>query len=1378
MSSTRWVMNRAGFCNFWYYDEEIFQFRDGKLLLRGNNGSGKSITMQSLLPVLLDGKKSPERLDPFGSKARRMEEYLLGEIEVNDRDERTGYIFMEYKKQGTNQYMTTGIGMQAKRNKGIKSWYFLLTDNRRIGHDFNVTQTHAGDKVPLSAKELENRIGQGGYVVYSQREYMDLVNKHVFGFQSSEAYEDLIKLLIQLRSPKLSKEFKPTVISEILESALPPLNDDELRHLSDTIENMDQTQQQLEQLDREANSISKVESVYDTYNHFILAERAEQWNRAENKSNSAANNVEHFKTQLVEIGNEIIQLKADEIAYEQQRRIAEQEKSSLQKHEVWSLEEEKSKKEAEAYSLSNEVTRLEGKLEEHNNKLHDLWKKRVDIEVILSARDQKVHELLKNLSVGAEDGAFKQHVVNMSDYERRAQTEEFDFTVWLREAKDHQMLLQALEKKAEEAKRLRKEHERLQRESSIKKSEFDERQKELDHLQEWFDSQHQQLEENVFRWIEEHPQLVYPREIHQEISRALQGLYEQNRFDEVRDKLSTVIQQFETDVKKDQVINNEKIEEKNNEISKTEEELHRIKTQKMVEPNRAKGTEMYRAQLKEKGKAFVPFYEAVEFLEHVTEEQRERIEVVLRKTGILDSLITNEIISPKDDSVLTPAPVLLGYTLADYLIPDLDKDSPITSELVDEVLRSISLEKTENNFRIDVDGTYSIGCLTGHVSSEGTPKFIGRMSRKRFQREQIQLWTEKLSKLQNEVESLHEMARMLEGHLYVIEEWKKEIPHDRDLIELHDQILSKKIEVKGAQELLRIIDADWKIVNEKLNRVNKELREQGSLLNISLTIENIHVASVAAGNYIEILHGFINGSLQVAHTKRELASSIERTGEIERDLDTIKCEQNIKESQVSEVKALIQSFEQQLQLNGVDEVRKRIIKVQNLLNESEEQLRNIRTSIPQKKVMEERYKEKLAELQVELAFWQHMQEEWKQMVEKEVERGFVDVKEVRPSSILTEYGAALTQHERAKLSENLSKIFFEEQSILTEYRMIQFTEEEQKPKWFNEGFGELYKPFMNEWEHLKGRRFIQLDYQGQRVSPYYVASALKKGLEEQKEWLNEQDRQLYEDIIVNTVGIILRNRIQRAQNWVKQMDKVMAERDNSSGLTFSIAWKPLTADSEQELDTKDLVKLLQRNSKFLNEEDLQRITKHFQSRIMKAKELIQLRNEGTTLQQVLKEVLDYRKWFTFVLSFVQENKPKRELTNNAFYKFSGGEIAMTMYLPLFIAAYSRYKEAGEMSPHIISLDEAFAGVDEKNIRDMFQVVEQLGFNYIMNSQALWGDYDIVPSLSIAEIVRPKNADFVTVIRYEWDGKFKSLVIEEDDDELVKELVHERSYSRV
>ena len=95
----RFKMNRIGFVNFWLYDEEEFEFVDGKLLLRGQNASGKSITTQSFIPFILDGDRTPSRLDPFGSSDRRMEYYFLGE---EGKDESTGYLFLEFKKERKN----------------------------------------------------------------------------------------------------------------------------------------------------------------------------------------------------------------------------------------------------------------------------------------------------------------------------------------------------------------------------------------------------------------------------------------------------------------------------------------------------------------------------------------------------------------------------------------------------------------------------------------------------------------------------------------------------------------------------------------------------------------------------------------------------------------------------------------------------------------------------------------------------------------------------------------------------------------------------------------------------------------------------------------------------------------------------------------------------------------------------------------------------------------------------------------------------------------------------------------------------------------------------------------------------------------------------
>ena len=52
---------------------------------------------------------------------------------------------------------------------------------------------------------------------------------------------------------------------------------------------------------------------------------------------------------------------------------------------------------------------------------------------------------------------------------------------------------------------------------------------------------------------------------------------------------------------------------------------------------------------------------------------------------------------------------------------------------------------------------------------------------------------------------------------------------------------------------------------------------------------------------------------------------------------------------------------------------------------------------------------------------------------------------------------------------------------------------------------------------------------------------------------------------------------------------------------------------------------------------------------------------------------------------------------------------------------------------------------------MFELVHKLDFDYIMNSQSLWGCYETVDGLRIAELQRPMNSQIVTVIRYIWNG---------------------------
>ena len=276
------------------------------------------------------------------------------------------------------------------------------------------------------------------------------------------------------------------------------------------------------------------------------------------------------------------------------------------------------------------------------------------------------------------------------------------------------------------------------------------------------------------------------------------------------------------------------------------------------------------------------------------------------------------------------------------------------------------------------------------------------------------------------------------------------------------------------------------------------------------------------------------------------------------------------------------------------------------------------------------------------------------------------------------------------------------------------------------------------------------------MTPRELLKELREKEAEQKLLLTEQDKKLYSEIIIGSVGKSIQLKIHQAFDWIDKMDGLMKQRNTSSGLRLSLKWVPLPSRSESELDTETLVKLLLSDTERLDDSEINQMIEHFRKRILLAKE--SAKEEQGSLRKYINEMLDYRTWFTFRLDFRKGDQSNyRELTNSRFNVLSGGEKAMAMYIPLFAAANSRYSKAEDDAPKILALDEAFAGVDDSNMRDMFDLLTDMDFDYIMTSQVLWGCYDTVPSLAIYEIHRPKDIDIITLLHYRWNGKQKLYV---------------------
>ena len=1382
MTKNKWHLHRAGILNFWCYDEEELEFAHGKLLLRGANGCGKSVTMQSLITVLLDGRKSPDRLDPFGSRSRRMEDYLLGEKGVSDREERTGYLYLEYKRENLEQYLTTGIGLRARRNSSLEAWYFVITDNRRIGRDLLLYETAFSledgrkQKIPLSRKQLVNAVGDSGHVVRTQKEYMNLVNRYLFGFEDLDAFDELVKLLIQLRSPKLSKDFKPTVIYEILTDSLPALSDEELRPLTDTIESMDQTQQQLEQLVKEQKSLKRLCSQYDRYNQYILAEKAEGLQKTKRSMETILTREQEIRMTLEQKKAEQLRLSRQKEELAGEKTAIEEEEKSLRKHEAFDAQEEK-------VDLENKIALLERAIKERQEGLEKKERKQRSCQEEISAKEKLLKDiegamldLLDKLESTAQAAGFTGHELIAGEF-RNHYAKDYGFELWKRECRDYTHCLENVLKTLRQQTAANNKYKEAEEDLAGADKELALAVGEEKKWQDFFEEEKAGLLARFHQWIKDCCELSLSPEQIQAVSQRIMLIFENYQGEEVKEPVRAAYEKISGAVSEELNLQEHKISLVKKEISDAEKEQQEWKQKKEPQPERQPDTVREREELAAKGIPHVPFYSAVEFCDHVSEAQRDRLEAAITQMGLLDALIVPETFSGqvnRYDKVIKPDPQMFGYSLADFLYPTPVEESGVSAGDIDNVLRSILIDETASetgSAMVREDGSYRLSLIKGHAS-EAKSIFIGQEARRLYRLRMIE-------NLQNRINDLEQEVRLLEEGRSVLLEQKelllaeyRQFPSLKDARTAFDTLQTMKLTVaQRSKEVERKNDL-LKAAYSRLQEIRNQLRLLTLEIKLPATEEAYYAAKQQMQTYAEHLHEEELKYKDYTNTGQILFRLQGELAELAADIEALRTELKERKADLEIHHLGLKRVIQLLEELGAEEIQARMnVVLQRLKAIPDEQIKlegkfqnNLRDITEAEK--------DLSTACSNLEFTRMLYGAWQAVFAEDLQLNYVagleeDEASGKPANeaglvkkardVLRFYGRLLQDKalDRGVMEDRLNQTFYQEQGVLVEYRLTR----EGSP-----GYAELPEAqtpeqvsCLEQLRRKSRRNTLLMEYEGKKVDVYYVLGKMDKDIELQKMILNDKDRELYEEVILNSVGRVIKHRINRAEEWVKRINQLMQQRDTSSGLTFSIQWKPRTADSEEEMDTKDLVDLLRSDPQLLKEQDVERITRHFRSRVNQAKEFLSEEGYGESFHKVIKEMLDFRGWFLFTLYYRREGEAKRELTNNVFYTFSGGEKAMAMYIPLFSAAYSRYLETREDAPYIISLDEAFAGVDENNIRDMFELVGQLGFDYIMNSQSLWGDYDTVDSLSICELVRPKNAPYVSVVRYYWDGAARHML---------------------
>jgi uncharacterized protein (TIGR02680 family) len=1375
MSQGRWQPFRAGFLNYWYLYDDVFYFQDGKLMLHGHNAAGKSVGMNSLIPVLLDGNKSPERLDPFATRSRKMDELLLGEQDQdNQRSERTAYLFLEYKRKNSEQYFTTGMGVRAKRGGRMDSWYFIITDNRRITDDlflYHRVQVEGEEqKIPLTRQELERAIGNGGEVFLQANAYAEKINDYLFQFPNMEAFEELIKLLIQLRTPKLSKDYKPSVTYEILNQSIPALTDEELRPLSDIIESMDQLHQRLDQMKRDVASLEKLCVVYGQYNQYVLGEKAEQLLRIQKNKLRLEGEHDQLETDLAKEFNSIKENEQRIVHLKEEKIRLEQTRDSLENQEVLEMMKEN---EILTNRFQDNQTQIDMRSKAHEEKFRkdQSFKQNVDqAEHSILHTKKDIMDLLADLEGYADDCDFRSHQELKSQFEKQV-GEKYSFIPWKEEIQSHHHQINEAMKVLSEHEKLNEHIEQVQGDLGIYGLKINKEEENFDWLKRQIELKKEVYLKQFHIWKDQQDLLALTSEQIHAISRYIQHLYSGYEFQDIQNVLQECYEQHQIGWLKKAANLEAEIARVKETIQKKEWEKERLKKREL-EPQRASETEESRIELIKKGIPFVPFYLAVEFHSDVKEDQRSRIEDALLQMGILDALVIPSNLEIKEiqyQGVLRGKKKVKGASLADYLVPRLPEGSKVSIRDVEEVLQSIAVG-TEHETAVKDDGTYQIGLLHGHAPNYDQ-SFIGEDRRNEYRLRLVQSLEMEIHELARESSTLEGEKGMFEQNIQQLQDVRLTFPIDSEL-----KLIVEKY--KQAELYLNI----YREMEFEKNKMLKELlirRQQLGIriqqltkdISLSPTTQAFENAKKAVLQYLNILTDLEHKQERVRQHRAAIVQWADLREDLQVEMDQLKYEVLAFEAKNNHLTEQIKELTRIIDEKGGEDLRLRIEEITNRLQEIPGLHEELILKVDRSKNRIDQMKQRLKEKESECLLMKEVYQTWKQVFVQEDRLGFTSVKDYDPANeeellqrateLLEETRALQVRYKaREQIKEELDTVFRQEQSQLIDYRLTEkLVAGEELPNTSLSNY--IYH--IDYLRKTAGRSLIMLDYRGKTINPLDAKRQIEELIVMDQSALDEKDRALFEEIIYNNIGDIIRHRIERAEKWVSKMNDLIVSRKNS--LQMSIHWKPKVSIEQDQLDTKVLLELLRMDPLLMKLEDVERITRHFKSKIDSAKERFDSGDYKETLHQIIKNVLDFREWFSFKLNFKKaEHRTEQELTNVRFGKLSGGEKALAMYLPLFAAVYSRYEESGEDGVRLITLDECFAGVDEKNIRDTFELLADLEFDFIMNSQIIWGDYDTVTALSIYDFIRPNDADFVTLIRYTWDGRVRRRIDDLNLDE--------------
>jgi uncharacterized protein (TIGR02680 family) len=1340
----RWQPLRAGLTDLFFYDQEEFWFRDGRLLLRGNNGTGKSKVLALCLPFLFDGQITPARVEPDGDPGKRMEWNLL----LGGRyPERLGYTWIEFGREtedGGCEYFTLGCGLKAVAGRGTPTTWFFTTP-RRIGVDFYLVGEGG---FALNRERLTEVLGDHA-VFESAGRYRRAVDEKLFNL-GEERYRALVDLLIQLRQPQLSKRPNEKALSAALTEALPPFDRTVLSDVAEAFRNLEDERQELTGLVEAGRAVDDFRRHYRGYARILARRRARDVRQGQSRFEKTSGELNEARERLEETeqGRKVLDARIEELtadldaahAEERTLRDSPEMRSADALHQAETLAAEKKEMTEDARhaarraeeAAENAVIRLDevdgeiaaGRIEV-NEAAAELERHSAAIGA-RSGHDAIVAPLaLPDGGPGEEDAA-----ATLAEARRLAH----DLCRRRQEGIEH---LDALNHELRQARELLAE---AQRHLQTTAAEGERLRDDLAVAEEGVRKSGDALAGEFSRFVSSLRELRLEdgEAVRAELlgwTRTLSGsnpavLAVESAFGSSAHRLAGARQRALAAE-----------EEAGCALQETETEIRRLEKGETMRPPLWPARDAA-GRLDRPGAAL---WQVIDFSTDLAPAGCAGIEAALEASGLLDAWVTPEgrVLGPDhlDAALTTLTPV--SPSLAAVLRPAVDHTDPraavVDPAIISAILSGIGLEPSDHPSWISADGQWRLGPVQGRWRKEKA-EFIGGGAREEARRRRLEALALRASDLREELAKAELQRDEIEKRWKTLEQEHRSLPADTGLREAHQRLVFITEQLADQQDRLARAEGEKDHRREEVRETAAKRHEAADDLQLPPEEEALRKVAAALQDYRSRLEGFWPSlrshwrSLAQGHAaRRELVLTREREEEAAqraRSSEEAARAAGVRlETLRSTVGETVAELERRLTENAerIKALRQKQARTQEELLETSGRHGDLRRQV---RTLEAELERLDGERRVAVRYFQAFAEagllaaavpeleisgregEWAidpgLRLARRAEQLLEDVEDDE---------AAWNRFQRG-IQEQLTKL----QSALSRYG--------------HEAAGELTDHGF----------VVSIVFQGRRLSPDALAAGLAGESEERRRLLNERERELLENHLISEVASHLHTLIRDAMEQLERMNAELESRPTSTGMKLRFQWKPLPDGDSPDAPVglaEARKRLLRQVVDAWSPEDREAVGRFLQEHI----DRIRVADEGGTLLAHLERALDYRRWHRFTVERWQDGQ-WRPASGPA----SGGERVLAVTIPLFAAASAHYGSAAANAPRLVLLDEAFAGVDDDSRAKCMGLLTQFDLDFIMTSEREWGCYPEVPGLSILQLTRREGIDAVHLSRWHWDGR--------------------------